>query len=415
MSDRFPSARRACLNFLFLSDNRTVEKAPPGKAGIGLVLAVTLLTLAIGYVVKRPCLTDEPWNGRQYTTLCYSDVAALYGAEGLDRNLVPYLEHDNEYPVLTGFTMWLASLPADSFESFFNWTAVLLGAAALVTAWLLNRLAGDRALYFALAPTLAAYAFMNWDLLAVVLAMGGTITYLKGRDRPTGILLGLGAAAKLYPALLVVPFVLGRLREKRWRDAVRIAGWATGAWLVVNLPVAITNFDRWSEFFRFNSERPVDWDSLWFIANRHGAEFSTTAVNVLSALFFVAVSALLWRLAAARRPDFPAWTFGFPIVVTFLLTSKVYSPQFSLWLLPWFALALPDPRYFIAFSVADIAVFVTRFPFFASLDGTGGLPFEAFEVALLVRAAVLVACLVAWVRRQVPASVPTVEPAREAV
>jgi hypothetical protein len=78
----------------------------------------------------------------------------------------------------------------------------------------------------------------------------------------------------------------------------------------------------------------------------------------------------------------------------------VYSPQYGLWLLPLFAIALPDIRAFVAFELADIAVFITRFTFFGAY-GTGDwdAQFARFEIALWVRAAVLLWCLVAWVRR----------------
>jgi hypothetical protein len=84
----------------------------------------------------------------------------------------------------------------------------------------------------------------------------------------------------------------------------------------------------------------------------------------------------------------------------------VYSPQYGLWLLPWFALAFPDLRLFLAFEAADVAVFITRFSFFGELAGLPGLPFAAFEAALLVRAVILVVCVVTWVRRREPAPVP---------
>ncbi|MGH2676132.1 MAG: hypothetical protein ACRDH1_12060, partial [Actinomycetota bacterium] len=109
-----------------------------------------------------------------------------------------------------------------------------------------------------------------------------------------------------------------------------------------------------------------------------------------------------------------AWTFGFPLLVAFLITNKVYSPQYGLWLLPWFAAALPSLRLFVAFELADVAVFVTRFQFFARLTGQGpGLPIWGFELAVLVRMAVLIACLVAWVRAQsrVPAAASALEAA----
>ena len=101
---------------------------------------------------------------------------------------------------------------------------------------------------------------------------------------------------------------------------------------------------------------------------------------------------------ATTEPDFPRWQLIFPILVTFLLVGKVYSPQFSLWLLPWLVLVLR----------ARAASSRSRRPTWRSssrgsrssseLTGVGGLPQWVFEIAVVVRAAVLVWCVVAWVR-----------------
>ncbi|MGH2710144.1 MAG: glycosyltransferase 87 family protein [Actinomycetota bacterium] len=372
--------------------------------GLAMILIATLVTLTLGWLLKAPCLGS--WaDGRQYNRLCYSDVAALYASgdrdRGLDEDRFPYLDGENEYPVLTGLSMWVTALPADGYPTFFTWTALLLTGAALATSALLYRVAGQRAFLFALAPTLAIYGLMNWDLLAVALAAGGTVAYLRKRDTAAGVLLGLGAAAKLYPALLVVPFALGRLRARERSGAARLAGWAAGAWVAVNLPFAIVSFDRWSEFFRFNAIRPDDWDSLYRISARYlGFTWDPAIVNGLALLLFLALGAALWISVGRHMPASETWKLAFPLLILFLLTSKVYSPQYGLWLLPWFALAFPDIRLFAAFQLADIAVFVTRFEFFAQLQGVGdGLPRWSFELAVLVRAAILVLCVIVWARR----------------
>ena len=89
------------------------------------------------------------------------------------------------------------------------------------------------------------------------------------------------------------------------------------------------------------------------------------------------------------------------MIVLFLLSNKVYSPQYGLWLLPFFALGAADLRTFVVFEAADVAVFVTRFSFFGRLTGVGGLPFGAFEIAIAVRTLILIWCVVGWVRRSV--------------
>jgi glycosyl transferase family 87 len=387
-----------------LTDNRAVA-AEPRPVGLSLVLGAVLVSLAAGYLLKLPCIGGDWSDGRPYNRLCYSDVVALYGSadrdRGLDENRVPYLDGGNEYPLLSGLAMWAAAVPATSPTSFFHWTALLLTGCALATAWALYRLAGRQAMLFALAPTLALYAFVNWDLLAVALATLATLAFLRARAAGSGALLGLGAAAKLYPGLLLIPFGIERFREGRRREAWTMVAAAAAVWVAINVPFAVAAPGRWSEFYRFNAVRPPDFDSLWFLIGWHlGFEWNVGVVNSLSLVAFGAVAAAVWIAATRARPGFPAWTFGFPLLVAFLLTNKVYSPQYGLWLLPWFALTLPDLRLFVAFQIAEVAVFVTRFQFFARLLDVGpGLPFGALEVALVLRAVVLVACVVAWVQR----------------
>ena len=385
------------------------------------ILAATVAVLALGVAQKAPCATGDWSDGRQYRRLCYTDLVPLFGTERMNTGRLPYLDPCpagasacDEYPVLTMYFMRLSGwLSGRTPRGFFYANAALLSVLALVTAWLLYEMAGLRALYFALAPTLLIYALVNWDLLAIALATGGTLTFLRGKDRATGVLLGLGTAAKLYPVLLVLPFFLDRWRMRERRRAVLIAAWTAGAWAVVNVPFALGARHSWATFFRMNSDRPADYTSLWYAAC-HRIGGSTTCslsphlINALSFIAFAAVAGVVWWARRRRTPDFRRWTLAFPLIVAFLLTNKVYSAQYSLWLLPWFALALPNLRLFVAFEAADIAVFLTQFTWFGTLlrdqgdpgfTGFQGAPLGAFEIALVTRALVLIGCLVAWVVR----------------
>ena len=380
------------------------------RVGLGIVLACLAATLALGLAVKGPCASGEWGDGRQYERLCYSDIVPLLGTEQLTGDRLPYLDacaegdgQCDEYPVLSMYAMRAAAWASDGVLGFFAANAVFLALAAFATALCLYLLVGPRALYFALAPTLAIYAFMNWDLIAVAFATAATLAYARRRDVASGVLLGLGAAAKLYPALLVIPFVAGRFRERDPDAGIHLAWAAIAAWLAVNAPFALAAPTSWWRFFEFNAERPADWDSLWFIGcHQATGELycePTGLINAGSLTLFLVSSALVWWVKRRREPDFARWTLGLPILVLFLLTNKVYSPQYGLWLLPWFALALPSPGTFVAFSLADTAVFVTRFSWFGEFAGLGGLPIAAFEAAVLIRAFVLVWCIVEWVRR----------------
>jgi uncharacterized membrane protein len=414
------------------------------RIGLGTVLIALALNLLLGLLLKAQpswgdghlsasCAAGE-WHGQQYSKLCYSDILPLYGTEHLQGGRLPYLDRCegggtcDEYPVLTMYAMWVAARPVSTYAGFFFSNAFLLVIAAAATAVFLYVMAGARALYFALAPTLLVYGLMNWDLLAVALATGATLAFLTRRDVGAGVLLGLGAAAKLYPAILVIPFVAQRFRERDPDGGIHLTWAAVGAWLAVNVPFAVFGFHGWSQFFTFNTGRPPDFDSLWYIGcdlvkgddpadaicggfyDKHQA-----FVNVGSLAAFLIGAAVVWGLKARRNPDFPRWTLGLPLIVLFLLTNKVYSPQYGLWLLPWFALGLPDLGrlrsvwLFAAFELTDVGVFVTRFLWFGTLDPYhfGGPGQWMFEAAVLARTAVLVVCLLAWVRGEQP-SIPAV-------
>ncbi len=398
--------------------------------GLGVVLACLAGALALGAATKAYCASGNWADGRQYRDLCYSDIVPLYGTESLTSGRLPFIDHCppgtgecDEYPVLTMYSMRLAAWVAPGLPGFFVANAFLLALAAFAVGLCLYLVVGGRALYFALAPTLIIYAFMNWDLLAVALATAATLAFLNKRNVWAGVLIGLGTAAKFYPVLLLVPFIVQRFKERDPDGGIHIAWSAAGTWLAVNLPFALLGFHSWWEFFRFNSLRVADWDSLWFIGCTrlvsHQATYCpssyTGKINALSAVAFVLLVTAIWLVKRRRDPGFARWTMGFPLVAIFLLTNKVYSPQYGLWLLPWFALVLPRPLLFAAFELADIGVFVTRFRWFATLSGMpGGLPMSSFEVAVLVRDAILITCLVVFAldRRRDPLPAAAIHPPR---
>ena len=396
--------------------------------GLGLVLLCTAGTMVVGTALKSHCAGGDYSDGRQYHDLCYSDIVPLLSTEQLAGGRLPFIDacaqtndgnHCDEYPVLTMYVMRAAASIAEvrtglsgysgiDTSSFYYTNAVILTLFAAATAFGIWVLAGRRALWFALAPTLLIYGTMNWDLVAVALATLALVAFASRRDGWAGVLLGLGTASKLYPALLVIPLFLQGIQDREPDRSVRVLWWTLGTWFVVNLPFAIAAPSSWFEFFRFNSDRVADFDSLWYIACRHwdAACISTGAVNLWSAIAFVVSVGVLLVLKTLRQPGFARWTIGLPLIACFLLTNKVYSPQYGLWLLPWFALALPSWPAFAAFEVADVAVFVTRFRWFFPVYAGEGAAMSSqegwYEAALLARAAVLIWCVVLWVREDTP-------------
>ena len=333
---------------------------------------------------------------------CYSDFGAMYNGRDLGGGRFPFSSPPLEYPAGLGLVIWLASAVTSSGLGFVRVNMVMVAVASLATAWILWRHEGRRAMLFAAAPSLALYAFLNWDMLAVVFAVAAVSAFVRRRDVPAGLLLGIGAAIKVFPGLLLLPMAAERWREGDHRAAWRIMLAAAVPLVLVNAPIAWVSFDGWAHFFRFNSTRVVDWGTLWsagcqtFRLDLCG---NLPLVNSLSLVLFLAAAPIAWVLVTRTAPNIPRWQLGFPLMVIFFLTNKVYSPQYSLFILPWFALVLPNLRLFLAYEAIDIGIYVTSFAWQERLVESGGLPLWPLNVFIVLRSVLLIMMLVAWARR----------------
>jgi len=383
----------------------------PSRAFVPILLAA-IATLAVAYVSRQVCAD----MGSGLTWYCYSDYGPVYVARELAGGRFPYGTPSLEYPAGLGLILWIASAIGGSAIGFARVSMLFCATACLAIVWTLSRHTGRRALLFAAAPTIVLYAFLNWDLIALACAIAAIATFAARRDGASGFWLGLGAAIKVFPALLLVPMVAQRLREGDKPRAIRLMAGAVLPVVALNVPVAWASWDGWTYFFRFNSERAVDWGTLWS-AGCHtlGTNLCSdiARVNSLSLAVFAVGSVLTWVLVTRAAPGIPRWQLAFPLLVVFVLSNKVYSPQYSLWILPWFALVLPSVRLFVVYEVIDIAIYVTTFGWQQRLAGDGGLPLWPLHVTLVLRAALLLVMVAAFTRRAAAASQPEPAPGNQ--
>jgi uncharacterized membrane protein len=348
-----------------------------------VALAVTVVTFAFGYWQKYACHAAG-WPYRRellFGQRCYSDVPFLLQNRGMADGIFPYApnagEHPLEYPVLSGLVMDVSARlarvltpdrGADLKQTYFTLTVLVLLGLAMVTVWATARTTGDPrdGLLVAAAPTLALAGTINWDLLAVAATALALLAWARHRPWLVGLLLGLGAAAKLYPAFLLGPIVLLALRQRQWRTAARTVGAAAGAWLAVNLPVMIVYPEGWQLFYRFNKERGAEFGSPWHALELLGHPVEPLGrLNLLASGLFLVGCLGVAALALFVRPAPPLAPLAFLVLAAFLVTNKVYSPQYVLWLLPLAVLAglrLPD---LVVWQAAEI---VYWFAIWAHLD-----------------------------------------------
>jgi uncharacterized membrane protein len=438
--------------------------ARPRRAGsarrfgtLALVVLVALcgVTLLLGFLNKDRCAgpefltngrSDPDYDVRSKQDVCYSDIQFLWLGRDINKHVFPYVDgkltKDGqpvggvvEYPVLTGVIIWASALFATTDAEFLLWSALVLAPFGLFTAWLLGKLSRWRALLWAIGPPLVMYAFHNWELPVVACAVAAVYVVHRGwgrrgadlpllsRATAAAVLLGLGFAFKVYPAIFVLPLMLyvltggrggreyGERKAPDWLGAIRVGAAALGTAVLVNVPFALVGFEGLKASFTFQLQRKADitTNSIWFWGLRPYSDPDNEPVQeligvlspTLMLLSFVIACALGWR-RFVKEGTYPWVAVSAAMLCGFLLLHKVHSPQYTLWLVPMFVLLRIKWGWIVAYLVADLAmgigIFRWYFEIFYGKHGGiyDGLAAQAVMVGVWGRAFLLVGLFYAF-------------------
>ncbi|MCE5291649.1 MAG: hypothetical protein LLG14_20760 [Nocardiaceae bacterium] len=384
-----------------------------------VVLLMCALTLFVGYLNKARCAEGTVQaDGRTLIfdeikdkDVCYSDIQLLWLGRDINHHVFPYLSGSTtpdgamvggsvEYPVLSGVLMWMGAYYATTDGEFLMYSALLMAPFALLTAWLLGRLSGRAAFWWAIGPPLVLYAFHNWELpvvltsVAAIYLVMATNFSLRTRGVLGAVTLALGFCLKIYPGAFVLPLMIyvltgGRDGKELDRRAYRgfdivgaaQAGFAAAATVVaVNLPFILGNYEGWAASFIFQRNRTADitTNSIWYWGYHAIYDAAATddkayqdLVSTLSPLLILASFALAagWGFRRYLQNGTFNWIgVSGAMLCSFMLLHKVYSPQYALWLMPFLVLiAVPWPIV-VAYIAANACVGIGIFRYFYALS-----------------------------------------------
>jgi uncharacterized membrane protein len=109
----------------------------------------------------------------------------------------------------------------------------------------------------------------------------------------------------------------------------------------------------------------------------------------------VCVAVAVLGLTAPQRPRVAQ--LAFLLVAGFLLVNKVWSPQYSLWLLPLAVLARPSWRSLLLWQATEAVLWVPRLLWYLGTDNKG-IDVQWFFLAVGVRDAAVVVLMALVVR-----------------
>jgi Glycosyltransferase family 87 len=301
---------------------------------------------------------------------------------------VPYRDFGFEYPPAALPPMLLPAYMSWSYATSFAVLMGVCGAACIAAAAFALRAvdAGLERTWAALlaigvAPLVLGSLFATrYDLWPTLCAVAALAALLRERPLLSGALLGLGFAAKLWPAVLLPIGVAYLWRRRGRRSALIHVAAFVGVAAACFLPFAIIAPDGLRAMFADQLNRPLQVESLGSAVlmaaqhfgmrpletiSTHGAQALSgrgagLAADLSTVLEVVAVFAV-WILFARRRdPDKEAVLLAAAAAVAALVAfDRVLSPQYLIWIVPFIPL-VRGPRGFYASLVLFLALGLTQ-------------------------------------------------------
>jgi hypothetical protein len=279
---------------------------------------------------------------------------------------VPYRDFPFEYPPLPLAVMALPRLFASSLAAYRLAYGILAALLTLGAAWigviLCNDLGADgpkdpwrRMALFVLAmgPILVS----RFDALPALLVAAAVVLLLRDRFFAAGLLAGAAVMTKLYPLLLLVPWAATLWGERRERGAISLMAGAAIAILGIASPFLWLCPEAFIRSTFVYGARPFQVEGLVGAAtvlavgksaivgsfgsyNVTSPEWLGKAWALLLPVAIVTCSVLATRQARREPPASQeervrrllAWTAA--VLALVLITSKVLSPQYLIWLVP---------------------------------------------------------------------------------
>jgi hypothetical protein len=372
------------------------------------ILVVLAILAALLSVAKFSHCANTGWaTPDQYVHACYSDLPALFEARGLSTNEWPFASDDNsvEYPVVTAMVMYATSFAANSPVSYFNINIFFLILLFIATVLVVRKIRPEFAYLVPVAPAMIASLFINWDLWAIASMMIAIYWFDRKQYLASSVLLGISISTKFLPIFLLIPIVFIFWRDAKMKEAIKYLAITFGIWLAINLPFALTTPTGWWRFYKLNLDRGPDWGSFWLALQQLG--INLTNLNYLSVLLLLialtAIAILLFELK--YTPSLASVAFF--VIASVMLASKVYSPQYVLWLTPLAVIALTNSKDLHAFwlwQTTEIIYHIAIWQHLAQVtDAKFGLGPTPFAILTLLRIAGTIYLMAVLARRALQA------------
>jgi uncharacterized membrane protein len=363
------------------------------------LLALALLAALLSFTKFSHCEGVNWATPDQYIHACYSDLPSLFGERGMVDKAWPYASDTNavEYPVLTGLVMYATSFVAHTPVSYFNFNVFWLALLFVCVVFIVRKIQPEFTYLVPVAPAMIASLYINWDLWAIATMLLAIYWFDRKAYLYSSIALAVSISTKFLPIFLLLPIIFILWRSNQIREMFKYAATTVAIWLAINLPFALTTPTGWWRFYKLNLSREADWGSLWLAFSQLGLGLANLNYLAILLLLIGLTSFVIFLFEVKNTPTLAS--VAFIVMAIVMVASKVYSPQYVLWLTPLAVIALTHKKDLHAFwiwQIAETMYHVAIWQHLALFTGaTFGLQEGGYATITLIRIAATM--YLAWV------------------
>ena len=373
-----------------------------------VLIALAILASFFSFLKFSHCESKNWATPDQYVHACYSDLPSLFGDRELNKHKWAYvgIEKAVEYPVITGLVMYATAVitPTNSHSAinYFLINALLIAFLFIFIVLLIAHIKPKYWYLLLTAPAMIASLYINWDLWAITSMLISIYWFDKEKYKWSALALGISISTKFMPIFLLLPIFLILWRKNKIREIAQYSGIAIASWLAINLPVALTTPQGWWRFYELNISRGADWGSPWLAFSILGLHLGN--LNYLTILALLAGLTIITLIFFEFSITPTLAQMSFILLAVVMIVSKVYSPQYVLWLTPLAILGLnkKSVHAFWIWQGGEIIYHVAIWQHLATVTGAHfGLPATGYALVTLVRIATTIYLITAIARNAI--------------
>ena len=317
-----------------------------------------------------------------FTLVFYSggpDVQGYYQyAEKINQGEIAYRDFAVEYPpgaLAVFYLPYLFSSSLAGYGTAFTFEMLIfdiLGMLMLVGAARRARISEWFALigYTLAMVAIGSIMVQRFDMIPAVMTLGALFAFSRGNYKLAWGVLAIGTMTKLIPGLLAPLFLIYQWKHGWWRSLIPGLVIFAGVILVIALPFIAYSSHGFIASFTVQGRRPLQLESIYSsillllgslglisavpVQGQISFDLVSSAAGPLAkySILFVGLGLLLVyglfyrslrgmkREEINSRPEMLAqlFNYSFAALVVFMVTNKVFSPQYMVWLYPLFPL-----------------------------------------------------------------------------